>query len=447
MTASPPPTNRPTAERVAAQWVLGLLGLQIACQVALLFEELAPLRVVFRSAAFAGSLIGLAAVAGRPGRHPSRPYAAIAVAIVGLMMFHPNTSTAAAGVAAVALYAAIVAPVFWVPRLEVGSWTFARLVVVLWGFHTLSATFGVLQVYFPGQFQPALSTAVQGSQWGGEHLKVTLASGETVFRPMGLTDIPGGSAMAGLYAFVFGLGFLVIGRRPLHYAAGLVSLPVGLFCIYLSHVRSILVLAGILAITLVGVLLAARRFGAAARVAAAAPAVAVGAFVWAVALGGDETVRRYETLLEASPEEIYYKSRGIFLEDTITNKIPEYPFGAGLGRWGMILNYFGDPTNPTATPIWVEIQLTGWVLDGGVPLAAVYLVALFIATWAIFRIALRHPDPWLAGWAMLIVAYDVAAIAVTFNSTPFAGQAGLEFWLLNAALFAAARPPRQPVTR
>jgi hypothetical protein len=54
-------------------------------------------------------------------------------------------------------------------------------------------------------------------------------------------------------------------------------------------------------------------------------------------------------------------------------------------------------------------------------------------------VALRASDPWLSGWAMLIVAYDMAMLASTFGAIPFIGQAGLEFWLLNAAVYAAGR--------
>lgn len=251
--------------------------------------------------------------------------------------------------------------------------------------------------------------------------------------------------MAGLYAIVFGLGFLVAARHPLQVVAGLASLPVGLFCIILSQVRSALVVAGILAVALVGVLVAARRYAAAARVTVVVPAVAAGAFIWAVALGGQATIDRFKTLLEGS--EVYYKSRGIFLEETVTEHVPEYPFGAGLGRWGMMLTYFGDSSNPNAAPLWVEIQWTGWVFDGGVPLTLAYMAALAAAVVATVRVALYCPDPWLAGWAELIVAYDVAALAITFNATPFAGQTGLEFWLLNATVFAAGRTAGTPRPR
>jgi len=38
----------------------------------------------------------------------------------------------------------------------------------------------------------------------------------------------------------------------------------------------------------------------------------------------------------------------------------------------------------------------------------------------------------------LIFAYDIGAVAITFNYPLFMSQGGMEFWLLNAVLFAAA---------
>jgi hypothetical protein len=37
----------------------------------------------------------------------------------------------------------------------------------------------------------------------------------------------------------------------------------------------------------------------------------------------------------------------------------------------------------------------------------------------------------------MVFAYDVAALAMTFNYPLFIGQSGLEFWIINACLFAA----------
>jgi hypothetical protein len=37
----------------------------------------------------------------------------------------------------------------------------------------------------------------------------------------------------------------------------------------------------------------------------------------------------------------------------------------------------------------------------------------------------------------LIFAYNIGAIAITFNYPLFIGQGGMEFWLLNSSLFVA----------
>ena len=37
----------------------------------------------------------------------------------------------------------------------------------------------------------------------------------------------------------------------------------------------------------------------------------------------------------------------------------------------------------------------------------------------------------------MVFAYDVGALAMTFNYPLFIGQSGLEFWIINACLFAA----------
>jgi hypothetical protein len=41
-------------------------------------------------------------------------------------------------------------------------------------------------------------------------------------------------------------------------------------------------------------------------------------------------------------------------------------------------------------------------------------------------------------WGGLIFAYDIGVVALTFNYPIFMSQGGMEFWLLNTALFVAA---------
>src|SRR5262249_15004643 len=161
---------------------------------------------------------------------------------------------------------------------------------------TTSAAFGVLQVTYPGRFQPNLSSVVANMKEGrADGLKVTLASGERVFRPMGLTDVPGGAAPAGMYAVLFGLGFFLGSRGTLR-AAAVGGMVVGLFCIYLSQVRSVLVMTGVCVAGLAAVLLVRREWGRLVSVLVLVGGVVVVSFAWAVAVGGQGVTERLRTL-------------------------------------------------------------------------------------------------------------------------------------------------------
>jgi len=166
--------------------------------------------------------------------------------------------------------------------------------------------------------------------------------------------------------------------------------------------------------------------------------VVFASFTWAVAVGGEKATRRLTNLFKENPTHTYYSNRGRFLEETIYVLLPEYPLGAGLGRWGMMNFYFGDNSDPDRAAIWAEIQWTGWLLDGGVPLILAYVSAIAMAMLMAWRIALNRRLDTIATWAAIILAYDVGTFAATFNNPIFVGSQGLQFWTLNAALFAVA---------
>jgi hypothetical protein len=159
---------------------------------------------------------------------------------------------------------------------------------------------------------------------------------------------------------------------------------------------------------------------------------------------------RLASLTDGDPRAVYSKNRGQFLTYTIDVLLPQFPLGAGLGRWGMINAYFGDNRHPERSGLWAEIQWTAWLFDGGVPLIAAYVMALLMALRGSFKLTrltaeTRRNDLWL--WATLVCAYNVGAIAMTFSYPLFASQAGLEFWVLNGVLVgcvAAARTPAAP---
>jgi hypothetical protein len=436
---SPPPPG------ATASWLTAFVLLQIGCQVALLFDTWAGYRVVFRSAAFLLSLALLVLLPPRGRSHPARPWALAILGVLALSFVHPDTYySPLAATAQAAMYVAILAPIFWVGRLQITSKTVTRLFLLLWGFHTLSALVGVLQLYYPGQFQPALSSTLRA--YGPAYtvgLKVTLANGQEVWRPMGLTDVPGGAGVSGLSALLLGIGLLFSSRSRLARGAALASMAAGLFCIYLSMTRVALVLAG------VGVIAASLVFWARGEVKRAVTVLATASFIglaslaWALSVGGDSVATRLSTLVEDRPDAVYYRNRGLFLEYTFTELLPRYPMGAGMGRWGMMNYYFGDRDAPPLDNAGVEIQWTAWLLDGGVPLMLCYGLAMLVTARTAWRLATDPAKAPLSVWAAVLVARDIGAIAITFSYPIFISQAGMEFWWCNACLYCAFVKSRQ----
>ena len=178
----------------------------------------------------------------------------------------------------------------------------------------------------------------------------------------------------------------------------------------------------------------------------ALPLAATAGLIWVLTFSSEGVLARLETLTEANPSEVYYRNRGIFVEDTVENLMLEYPAGAGLGRWGMMAYYFGGTS---AKSLHAEIQMTGWLYDGGILMVIAGYAALALACTFALKTALRHPDSVVADYAGLMFGYNIGSVAVTFNYPLFISQGGLEFWLLNAALATAAscRHARVATTR
>jgi hypothetical protein len=425
-----------------APWLIGFVLLHLTCQLLLLVPALTAERIFVRTAAFSTGLAFLVVI---PAKHtlkvPVRGLALCILGLLGLEFFHPETGGLLAGFAALMLNLAVLAPIFWVPRTAVTPLTFQRLVVTLWLYYTASAVLGVLQAYFPGRFEPALSSAISAhGREASEALQIKLVSGEWTFRPMGLTDTPGGAASAGLYAIVLGTGVVLLEKPPFSGAriVAMGSLVAGTMCIYLCQIRSLLVMALICLVTLGALLLVTGRVSRMLGLFATIGAVIPGAFMLAVALGGQSMINRLNSLVSSDPGTVYYNHRGRFLDVTINEYLPLYPLGAGLGRWGMIHTYFGGETSL----LWVEIQWTGWLFDGGFPLVLLYLAAMIVVSLACLRVALGRvgaADSSLSVWGAVLVAYNVGTFAICFNYPIFSGTGGVEFWLLNIALLCAAQ--------
>jgi len=436
---APPRERRP---QPLVQWFVVCL---LVCQVTLLVPGIGSARILVRVAAFGMSLLLLATVRGRAPRHPSFTLACLTVMVICIAMVNPMTTNLVAGGAQAALYVAVIAPVFWASRLSPDTRALRQTVTILWGFHTVSAALGILQVYAPGSFQPPVSSIILAKGPGYiNSLMITTAHGVRVFRPMGLTDIPGGASVSGLYAVLFGTGFFLTRRDPWTLGASALSMGIGIACLSLSQVRSVLVMTGIAVAVVGGVLVWRRDFVRLKMVAAVAAAAAVGGYGVAHSLAGAAVQRRMASLSSAPAGAVYYRERGHFLADAVERLLPEEPLGRGLGHWGMTATYFGGGDDPHG--VWVEIQWAGWIVDGGAPLMILYALAVLVAIWSAFQVARSRPPPSapdLPFWGVIVFAHGIGTFAFTFSFPVFLSQAGLEFWLLNATLLAAAAAARR----
>jgi len=420
----------------SAQWVSAFVLTMFACQTAIAFGPFPAIRTWVRVSVYVFSLVLVALVRGAGPRHPAALPATLALLVVGLSLFHPDTTGYIPGGIHAALYLAILAPVFWIPRLRIDAQMLKRVLVLIWAFHSLSAALGVLQVQFPGTFDPNLSAVIDPDVASAS--VITNARGEVVYRAMGVSDIPGAAGVSGLYAVAIGTALFVVDRRRLVRVLCVASMTLALTSIYLAQLRSTLVIAALIVSSFV-MCLALRRGRRALLTLIIVVLTLLASLNIAVLIGGTEVFDRIATLVDERPQAVYYANRGHFLEQTFTEDLPDYPLGAGLARWGMARHYFGGGDSAAeSSSLWVEIQWTGWIFDGGVPLMLAYSGAVAVALITAVRLRRRAgaASPMFV-WASLIVAYDLGAVALTFSYPLFIGEFGLQFWLLNGLLFAA----------
>ncbi len=423
-------------------WAHNFMLVQFILQLLLLLPGIGSARTVLRIGTFGLSLF-LLTKGDKPNvEHPVKiPVYGVALALFLSLFFSFHINSIPAGLGQIAMYLAILAPLFWMNKLPLSVQGFRNLLILIWAFQSISSCFGLLQVYFPGQFQFKISSVYDNNPYV-EGLKIVLSNGLSLYRPLGLTDQPGGAALAGFYTVLFGLAFFLEGRNKYLARLGLGSTFIGFFCIYISQVRNLLIATCLCISCLLIILFFNRNYKRALTLVGIIQPMVLGTFGWAIAVGGTGTLDRITSLFSGSAEQVYYQNRGHFLEDTINILLPKYPWGAGLGRWGMMNSYFGKNGNPLTDPIWVEIQWTGWLIDGGIPLVLTYTIALIIIIYTTIKISFeRDQIDDLSLWSAVISAYNIGVLMITFNYPVFVSQMGMEFWLLNAAIFVAANRP------
>lgn len=451
----PAPLAASPEETVPWGWLEVFVVVQFLSPALLFLPGAQSMRFAIRALPFITSLVFWVVIAMRPvkkaglargergrrgmGRHPSRPseggagkWLMFALLTYPLGFAHPD-SVFAPAVAQWIFQLAIAGPCFWAWRLVRGPAMIERFVWLVLACNAASAGVGALQVYWPDHFMPPEFSRVglAMNQYWVEALSYIGSSGQRIVRPPGLSDQPGGAAGA---AMIIGtLGIVLASRADYGWlkrffcigAAGL-----GMFVLYLCQVRSLflVMLIGVLVAGLI--LLRSGHFQRVAAMAGLAGILVTTTFGWAVAVGGKSVADRFLGIKEEGVVESFQRNRGLFLEYTLEEILLDYPLGAGVGRWGMMNIYFKSVGDREVEPIHVEIQMTGWILDGGWALLLCYVTAIGLAMRQIFRTAMAAPSAPLAYAATVAFSFNLAVIAQSFAGPTFNTQAGIMFWLI-----------------
>ena len=153
---------------------------------------------------------------------------------------------------------------------------------------------------------------------------------------------------------------------------------------------------------------------------------------------------RFVSLQGSGAIDAYRSNRGAFVAQTTGDLLDEYPLGAGVGRWGMMNTYLANQDEYRAAPIYVEIQLTGWLLDGGVLMWLLYGGAILLSMWVAFTLTSSR-NPILAEVAIVALGVNAYIMVLVMGSPVFNTQMGILFWTLTGALHGASRAADQHV--
>jgi hypothetical protein len=340
--------------------------------------------------------------------------------------------TLPAAVAQAMLYLSVLSPAFWAGDSLGAPRQLNRIMAVLFLCNALSTTLGLAQVYSDRFLPPVIPMA--SGPYEGDALKIDVM-GRKIFRPCGLSDSPGAAAPAGAVTALIGLCFAL---RPIGAVRRLACVGLafaGIAVIYYTQIRSMLLVVIFCLLTQMVLLGLQGRLASALSIAVGGGSMIVGSLYWVARRMGNSVTDRFLTLLDSDPTGLYTGSRGGFLRETLTKTIWENPLGYGLGWWGTVNVMFFTATK--VSTVWVEVMITAWIIDGGIPLLIAYGGAVVVATWNAGRIALTSKDPDVSFWATAVLGQNISAIALCFSFVTFLSPIGMQFWLLNAALHAA----------
>ncbi len=427
-------------------WLELFVAVQYCSTAVLLIPGTQPIRIFVRTLPYALSLAMLYLIGnaykGRQRLPPGGMLLTAALALLAINLLHPSTDLSA-GVAQVVFQLSIAAPLYWASRLKLDQPRLDWLLWLMFAFNAASAVLGLLQVYYPDTYMPPefSAQALAMNPAAVEALSYRSVTGELITRPPGLTDMPGGAAVGALTTALLGLVFGSRVSLAWHKRAAYFGLAgIALVTLYFTQVRSLLLMGVGTVVVMSALLLRQRRVVQAATLSGMAALLLVVAFSWATAFGGANVYDRFIVIAETGMAASFQENRGIFIEHTFDELLYQYPMGAGLGRWGMMRANFASPDAPNEQ-IWVEIQMTGWLLDGGVLMWFTYGGAILLSMFFIYRQAVVS-EARLAYTALTILGLNLLVFGLTFSGSAFNTQLGIQYWFLTGLLYSAVRTAR-----
>ena len=451
--ATPPPSTGPRPLPASARagkqmprlgWIELVMVAQTLTPALMFVSALQPYRVITRVFGYGVPLIAWTwyIVFGRRDFKRSMSPAALCLVFVMLWLLmslaHPTCNTPTSALCEVFLTIGVFCPVFWAPMAIKDTRQLPRLMVLLFLCNAAGAVVGLGQVYRPDTFMPERMALLEAKPELTKGFTVETPDGLSFIRPPGLTDIPGGGAIAGGTTFLIGLALTVSPIAWWKRLGPLLLSMVGLAIIFYSQVRTTLI-TQVLGVCVWAVVLTMRGEGKKlAILSVCAVLLGFGVVAWIMRSGGGGSVifERFFELLDDKTSTVYYNNRGRFVETAFASHLPKYPLGAGPGRIGMASVYFGDvEAPPERAPMYAETQIEVWVLDGGWPLLLLYPLAVLLAFSAAWRIAWRCKEPILAYWAGVVLIYGVSVSATCMSGPLFLTPLGVQFWCAYGALF------------
>jgi hypothetical protein len=365
----------------------------------------------------------------------------MALMLLVVELLHPESGFTT-GLAQCVFQLCIALPLYWGAGMVENAARLRRLLWLVLLANGFSAGLGFLQALEPETFLPRefAQSVVRNNPNYVESLSYVGASGQKIVRPPGLNDTAGSAALAGLFAAIIGLGLaaepsLKRWKRIL----ALACVFAGITDIYLAQVRSLFLVL----VVAVAALAFIRHYRASLFSRRWISLVGLGmigaSFLIAVSIGGEAVSGRFLGIGEQGVYSSYEQNRGIFVNYTLRELLWQYPLGAGVGRWGLMNAYFGAADNQIHPSLWAEIQITGWLYDGGVLMWILYGGAIIAALIFSLRTATRHPDLNVASLAKIVFVLQLALAGSCIGGPTFNTPGGTIFWILASALYGAAR--------